>query len=135
MYRGIVRIFVHRGAGVVWSLVALGLATTLAVTTLQARRKEDFLRGRIAALATHDASQLQAELVSCRTTVRSYAAAMSASTPRGEAQPGQTTRIKATREDPQVMAAELAGTPPVGFDVCARMESADQAVLKTLDRR
>lgn len=135
MFRGIARIFMHKGAGVVWSLVALGLATALAATTLQARRKEDFLRGRIAALATHDASQLQAELVSCRATVRSYAAAMSASAPRGEAQPGQTTRIKATREDPQGLAAQLADTPPAGFDVCARMESADQAVLKALDRR
>ncbi|MDB5419474.1 MAG: hypothetical protein JWP50_2893 [Phenylobacterium sp.] len=135
MLRGIARIFMDKGAGVVWSLVALGLATTLAATTLKSHHKEDFLRGRIAALATHDASQLQAELVSCRATVRSYAAAMSASTSRGEPQPGRTTQIKATREDPQGLAAELAGTPPVGFDVCARMESADQAVLKALDRR
>jgi hypothetical protein len=135
MFRGIARIFMHKGAGVVWSLVALGLATALAATTLQARRKEDFLRGRIAALATHDASQLQAELVSCRATVRSYAVAMSASTSRDEGEPGRTTRIKATRQDPQSLAAELAGTRPVGFDVCARMESADQAVLKALDHR
>jgi hypothetical protein len=135
MYRGISRIVTHRSAGVVWSLAALGLATALAVTTVQARHKEDFLRGRIAALASHDASQLQAELVSCRATVRSYAAAVTASAPRGAIQPGAATKVSAARQDPRDVAAQLAGTPPAGFDVCARMESADQAVLKALDRR
>ena len=135
MFRGIGRIVTHKGAGVAWSLVALGLATALVMVTLQSRRNEDFLRSRIAALATHDASQLQAELVSCRSTVKAYAAAVTASAPRGEIPPGRTTQIKATRDDPRGLAAELAGTPPAGFDVCARMESADQAVLKALDRR
>ena len=135
MLGGITRIFTHRAAGVAWCLTAVTLAAALGVTTAQARREQAFLMGRISALANHDASQLQAELVSCRATVRSYAAAMSASTPRAEAAPGQTTRVKATRNDPKALAAELAATPPAGFDVCARMESADQAVLRTLARR
>jgi hypothetical protein len=65
--------------------------------------------------------------------VRSYAVAMAV--PRGAIGPGETTSVKATRGDPASLAAELAGNSPAGFDVCARMESADQAVLKTLDRR
>jgi hypothetical protein len=133
MLSGISRIVTHRWAGAVWSLAAVGLAVALAITTVHAQRKEDFLRGRIAALATHDASQVEAELVSCRSTVRSYATAASA--PTGEARPGQATRIKADRSDPTEIAAELADNSPVGFDVCARMESADRAVLKALDRR
>ena len=33
---------------------------------------------------------------------------------------------------PQQKAQQLAGREPQGFDVCARMESADRAVLETL---
>jgi hypothetical protein len=132
MVGGIARIFTHRAAGPLWCGVSVVLAGALVVTGLEGRRDEEFLRGRIAALASHDASQLQGELVSCRATVRSYAAAMSASSPRPEAVPGQATKVTAT---PGQVAAELAANPPAGFDVCARMESADQAVMKTLDRR
>lgn len=132
MVGGFPRILSHRAAGPLWCVVALALAVALGLTSLEARRKEEFLRGRIAALASHDASQLQAELVSCRTTVRSYAAAMSASGPRGQVAPGQTTPVGTS---PGQVAEQLAANPPAGFDVCARMESADQAVLKALDRR
>jgi len=132
MVGGLPRILSHRAAGLLWCAVALVLAIALGLTSLEARRKEEFLRGRIAALASHDASQLQAELVSCRATVRSYAAAMSASGPRGPVEPGQTTPVRTT---PGQLAQQLAANPPAGFDVCARMESADQAVLKALDRR
>ena len=129
------RIVTHRSAGVGWSLASLGLAAALALTGLQAQRREDFLRGRIAALAGQDASRVQAELVSCRSSLRAYEDAMSVSTPRSAPRPGQATRIKGPRRDPASLAAELAATSPAGFDTCARMESADQAVLKTLDRR
>lgn len=135
MFGGITRIFTHRAAGLVWCVMALGFAAALGVTMAQSHREQEFLKGRIAALATHDASQLQAELVSCRATVKSYAAAMSASGPRAELAPGHATEVKATAQDPKSVAAQLANTPPAGFDVCARMESADQAVLKTLNRR
>lgn len=133
MFRGIARMFTHKAAGPIWSVVALALAVALGVTQLEAQRKESFLRGRIAALAVHDASQLQAELVSCRATVRSYATAANA------AAPSQLDRPRATpvelRGDPNRVARDLARNAPAGFDVCARMESADQAVLKALDRR
>lgn len=135
MFGGITRIFTHRAAGIAWCLTALALASALGATTAQSHRNEAFLKARIAALATHDASQLQAELVSCRATVKSYAAAMSASGPRDEARPGHAMPVKADAQDPKALAAELANTPPAGFDVCARMESADQAVLRALDRR
>jgi len=137
MFGGITRIFTHRAAGPVWSVAALALAVALGVTQLQAQRKEAFLRGRIAALATHDASQLQAELVSCRATVRSYAAAVSASGARQDLRldAPRATEVRNTRQDPAHVAADLARNAPAGFDVCARMESADQAVLKALDRR
>jgi hypothetical protein len=135
MLRGIARIFTHRWAGFAWCLVAVAFAAAFADSRLDARQKEDFLRGRIAALASHDASQLEAQLVSCRATVRSYSASVSTERPHGAAQPGEATQVKAVRGDPRAVAAQLAGTPPAGFDVCARMESADRAVLSALDRR
>ena len=134
MLRGIAGIFTHRFAAPAWCAVAVGFALALGVSHDRAEKTETFLRARIAALATHDASQLQAELVSCRATVRSYATAMSASAPRVETAP-LTTPVKATAGDRARMAADLARNAPAGFDVCARMESADQAVLRTLDRR
>lgn len=134
MLRGITRIVTHRVAGPLWCLVAVALAVTLGISRRNADSKEAFLRGRIAALAAHDASQLQAELVSCRATVRSYAAAVSVSGSRAETGP-LTTPVKVAGGDAARMAADLARNAPAGFDVCARMESADQAVLRTLDRR
>jgi hypothetical protein len=134
MLRGIARIVTDRWAGLFWCLVAVAFAGAFADSRLQARQKEDFLRGRIAALATHDASQLEAQLVSCRATVRSYSAAVSTDAARA-ARPGETTRARAIHGDPRTVAAQLADTPPAGFDVCARMESADRAVLGALDRR
>jgi len=134
MFRGIARIVTHASAGAVWCVVALGLAAALVSTQVQSHRKEDFLRARIAALATHDASQLQAELVSCQANVRAYAGALQVAR-GGEPRPGQTTEVKAMRGSPNQIAAQLAGASPAGFDVCARMESADRAVMKTLDRR
>lgn len=135
MLRGIARIFTHRAAGAAWCLAALSLGAALVLTNLQARQKEDFLRGRISALASHDATRLEAELVSCRATVRTYGAALSASSAHAETQPGKTTRVSDHQTDPDKLAADLTRNSPAGFDVCARMESADQAVLKALGRR
>jgi hypothetical protein len=86
-------------------------------------------------LATRDASQLQAELASCRANVRSYATALAASASKPGSAPGRATSVTSARDDAGLVAAELAGVPPAGFDVCARMESADAAVLRALDRR
>jgi hypothetical protein len=132
MLRGIARIVGHRAAG--WSCAAAmaGLAAAFALTTVQARRDTDFLQGRIAALATHDASQVQAELANCQAAVRADGVARSASAPRPDARP-HTLRVKALGGD--AVAARLLSNPPAGFDGCARMESADQAVMKALIRR
>ncbi|THD80984.1 MAG: hypothetical protein E7812_06155 [Phenylobacterium sp.] len=132
MLRGIARIVSHRTAGWAFAAATVGLAVALAVTTAETRRDEQLLRNRIAALATHDASQLQAQLGSCHASNRAYAAALSAAAPRAGDTP-HTMRVKAVGGD--ATAASLVSNPPAGFDVCARMESADQAVLKTLDRR
>jgi hypothetical protein len=132
MFRGIARILGHRLTGWACAAAAGGLVVALAVSGAQTRREAAFLRGRIAALATHDAGQLQAELASCQATSRSYAAALAASAPRA-APALKTTRVKLASGD--AVAAELVSNPPAGVDVCARMESADQAVLKALDRR
>jgi hypothetical protein len=129
MLRGIVRILGHRLAGWTCAAATTGLAVALAASGAQTRRDAEFLRGRIAALASHDAGQLQAELASCRATSRAYAAALSASAPRAEA--AHRTKIVSA----SAAADELVSNPPAGLDVCARMESADRAVLNTLDRR
>lgn len=135
MQSAVTRIFTHRAAGTVWSLIAVVLAIALAVTNEHARRKEDFLRGRIAALAAQDSTKLQGELVSCRASVRTYEAQLTAAGAEARAQPGHATPVRSARHDPDQAAAELANTSPAGFDVCARMESADRAVMKTLSRR
>jgi hypothetical protein len=41
-------------------------------------------------------------------------------------------RVSIAALTPEQRAQRLAGTEPQGFDVCARMESADRAVLETL---
>jgi hypothetical protein len=129
MLRGIARILGHRLAGWTCAAALAGLAVALAVSGAHTRRDAEFLKGRIAALATHDAGQLQAELTSCRATSRAYAAALSASAPRAEG-PRRPKLVSAN-----AAADELVANPPAGLDVCARMESADRAVLSSLDRR
>lgn len=128
MLGGIARVINHRRAGPVATGVSLVLAVALAVTGFRAHERERFLKARIDGLAAHDASQLQAELVSCRATVKSYAAEAAAARP-APAAPG--LQVAAVR-DRNKLAAELVSTPPAGIDVCARMESADRAVMKTL---
>lgn len=132
MLGGIARVFSHRAAGPLWFGVACLLAAALVATSLGARRNEAFLRDRIAALADQDASQLKTELVSCRATVHSYAAAITASAARDRERARTAANANAS---PTQLAAELAANPPAGFDGCARMESADQAVLRALARK
>ena len=115
------RVFSHSAAAPVASAIALVLALTLGVTLMQSRQEETFLRQRIVALSTHDASDLQAQLVSCRATVKTFGQALAATHAR-------TTQVSTGR----MTAAQLVDHPPAGFDVCARMESADQAVLNSL---
>ena len=130
MMRAISRAFSHPRTGAIASLAAVALAGALAGTMVKADRQERFLKARIAALAAHDASALQSELISCRATVRSYAA--QAAAPQRAIGAGATVARDAGAR--RRLAAELVDTPPAGVDVCARMESADQAVMRALDR-
>jgi hypothetical protein len=129
--RAIYRALSHPRTGPIATLVAVTLAGALAGSLVKAQREEGFLKARIAALAAHDASDLEAQLVSCRASVRRYAIeaaapSVAAAQPRVRVTgPGERNRL----------AAGLVGTPPAGVDVCARMESADQAVMQALDQK
>jgi hypothetical protein len=121
MPSAISRVFSHRVAAPLASLLAVVLAVALALTIGQARQEEAFLKQRIVALSAQDTSQLQAQLTSCRATVKTFGQALAVTHAR-------TTQVS----NGHVTAADLVGNPPAGFDVCARMESADQAVLNSL---
>jgi hypothetical protein len=90
----------------------------LVATSLSATRTEASLRARIAELAAQDArtgAVLRAKLVACEAVP-----------------PAPDTADQITHANVQARAQRLAGREPQGFDVCARMESADRAVLETL---
>ena len=98
--------------------VALGLALT--ATSLSAARTEAALRHQIAELVRQNrqaGALWGAKLASCETA--------------GNASPGRVTNAALS---PTERARELARKSPAGFDVCARMESADQAVMETLKK-
>ena len=98
------------------AMAALGLA--LVITSLTAARTEAALRQRIAELV-HENRQAGAvwgaRLAACET---------------GQAQ--GRDRVTGAALSNEARARRLAQNAPTGFDVCARMESADQAVLETL---
>ncbi|HEV2530559.1 hypothetical protein [Phenylobacterium sp.] len=99
--------------------VVLGIA--LAVSTSQAARRQSQLKAQVAALAARNEQTSlywRAQVSSCRAQ-----AAAPAPTP------GAITRVAASGD---AVAAQLATRGPAGFDVCARMEAADQAVLASL---
>src|SRR4051812_35246789 len=100
-------IFTHRSAGGGWGLASVGLATALALTSVRAQRREDFLRGRLAALASRDASQAHAELVSCRAGLRSYEDAVSAASTRPVRRADPATRVAGAGHDAASVAAQL----------------------------
>ena len=99
------------------SLIAVGvLGAVLFATSVSATRTEAQLRGRIAQLTEINARQgayWNAKLSAC------------------EAGPADRTE-KVADLSPEGRARRLAASEPAGFDVCARMESADRAVLETL---
>lgn len=100
------------------AVVALGL--TLTVTSLSAARTEAALRRQIAELVRQNRQSgavWGARLAICETG--------------GGASRGRVTHAAISDAE---QARQLARTSPAGFDVCARMESADQAVLKTLKK-
>jgi len=101
------------------AVILLGLALTF--TSLTAARTEAVLRAKIAALV---AENRQAGAV--------WSAKLAACEIAGA--PGGRGRVTAAALSDEARAQQLAQNAPAGFDVCARMESADQAVLETLKK-
>lgn len=104
-----------RSAAMAAGFLSLFLAGALAVTWTSARKTEARLTSRIA--------ELSRELAEARTLQAACAAPGEARAP---------VIAVADTKNPTHLAERLASEPPAGFDVCARMESADQAVLSTL---
>ena len=118
MLRQFVQAFSHPMAGILGFSLAFVMAALLAATSIGASRNEAALRARIAQLAAQDArtgALLHAKLVACES------AEQAAQNSRGLANASIDVR-----------AERLARREPQGFDVCARMESADRAVLESL---
>ena len=106
--------------GLIAMVMVIVLGLTLIATSLTAARTEAALRARIAAMAAENrqtAAVWGAKLAACQ----------AGGTPAGRA-----NRVTAATLSDAARAQQLAQNAPAGFDVCARMESADQAVLETL---
>jgi len=111
--------FTHPVAGPLGFGLAVIMCALLVATSMTATRTEATLRARINQLAAQDArtgALLRARLVSCERVA-----------------PGPAPQDRLTTSaSVDARAQRLAGREPQGFDVCARMESADRAVLETL---
>jgi hypothetical protein len=119
MFRTVFQAFTNPVAGPVGFALAIAMCGLLAVTTVSAERNETMLRQRIAVLSAENQRNglaLHARLAAC------------------EGGPADVARQRLTQANmtPEERAQRLAANEPVGFDVCARMESADRAVLETL---
>jgi len=120
MFRRLFQAFTHPAAGPLGFGLSLVLCALLVGTALSAARTETQLRARIAQLSAQDArtgAVLHAKLAACEGALP------------GPVDP-QTGKMQVASV--AARAARLAGREPQGFDVCARMESADRAVLETL---
>ena len=118
MLRRFFQAFTHPAAGPVGFALSVLLCGLLIATSLSATRTEAELRARIAQLAQQDArtgALLHARLSACESAI-------------GGPQAGE----RLTAASVEARAQRLAGREPQGFDVCARMESADRAVLENL---
>jgi hypothetical protein len=122
MFRPLIQAFTHPFAGPLGFGVSIVLCALLIGTAVTASHTEAQLRARIAELSARDArtgAVLHAKLAACEGALPVEGA---------PAAQGATVASVESR------AARLAGREPQGFDVCARMESADRAVLETLQR-
>ncbi|RAK58725.1 hypothetical protein DJ021_02365 [Phenylobacterium hankyongense] len=111
-----------RTAGPLATTVAVVLAVLLAASMTSAWRTEEVLNARVAKLVgqlNDSGSYWRARAVSCEAVA-------------GGQRGSGAIRVAAGKEGDDAAAARLAKEPPAGFDVCARMESADAAVLSTL---
>ena len=118
MLRSLVGAFTHPLAGPIGFGLALFLCVLLVGTSISASHTEARLRARILQLAHDDArtgALLSARLSACES-----------------AQPAPSTQEAAIGGTAQARAQQLASRSPQGFDVCARMEAADRAVLESL---
>jgi len=116
-----VRALTSPWAGFVAMIAVIVLGLALAYTSLTAARSEAALRAKIAALVAENrqtGAVLSAKLAACE---------VAGATGRGG-------RVTAAALSNEARAQQLAQNAPAGFDVCARMESADQAVLETLKK-
>jgi hypothetical protein len=119
MLRTMLQAFTSPAAGPVGFAVALVMCALLIASTVAAERNEAALRARIATLTAENLRNgvaLHARLAAC------------------EGGPADLARTRAANAalSPEERARRLAAREPQGFDVCARMESADRAVLETL---
>jgi len=118
MFRRLIDAFTHPVAGPLGFGLALIMCALLVATAVTAARTEALLRARIGQLARQDAHEgalLHARLAACESAL-----------------PGASGQGLEVAGDVATRAQQLASRGPAGFDVCARMESADRAVLESL---
>jgi Tfp pilus assembly protein PilX len=118
MFRTLIQAFTSPVAGPVGFALAVAMCVMLVVTVVSAERNEAQMQAHITALTAENQRNgvaLHARLAAC------------------EGGPADLARARATSASLSVdeRAQKLTGEP-AGFDVCARMESADRAVLETL---
>ena len=118
----------RRPVGPAATLAAVLLTVAYVASSLHAAKTEARLKAEVAALAARNEQadlHWQAKLSACREAGATPAPVAAAHPPTD----GRLTRV-AEGDDP--VAERLANQGPAGFDVCARMEAADAAVLASL---
>ncbi len=113
MFAPAIRVLTGRAAALIAIVCAVILALVLGLTVQAAERTRLRLQARVDTLSQQLAVTLAAQKV--QTAACGHASSA-------------TATAAGAREDP----ARRLMQPPPGFDVCARMESADQAVLDSL---
>jgi GAF domain-containing protein len=119
MLRTFVQAFTGPAAGPVGFALALIMCALLVATATTANHNEQLLLRRISALTAENQRNgiaLHARLAACEGGPADLA----------------KSRVASANLTPEQRAQQLTGREPQGFDVCARMESADRAVLETL---
>lgn len=120
MNNALMRALANPWVGLVALVAVIVLGLALIATALTAARTEAALRASIAALTAEN-----------RRVGAVWGARLAACETGGARGPG---RVTAAALSDSARAEQLARNAPAGFDVCARMESADQAVLETLKK-
>jgi hypothetical protein len=119
MFRTLRQAFISPVAGPVGFILAIAMCVLLLGAVYDAEQREAELKAQIVQLtqkSQKDAIALHMRLAAC------------------ESAPAEAARQRAenAKLTPEQRARSLAAKSPQGFDVCARMESADRAVLGTL---